>query len=344
MKRHPLVWCLLTAAWFPSSHGGCKYNNYKKETVCDVQIGNKASKVQNSKRSSSGAPSELDEDMKALSKGSGGVKHAHRGSWRHPTPQKNPSDETAMPQQCQYLPQLWQIECNFSSASEVAAVAAFPSLVLASVYRFDPWAGVPYLPAAVPNMNASLATSKQQPFFDADRTTENPNVAEESIDSLRSNQTVAAPSNVSPIASSEELSVKPARVPDSSKDAASSNATAAVESADVKRTSTKSPGGTGKLSYPKPSPKSSCAIFTVVRDEPILLPIWLRYYLRHASSSDLLVLDHATSDNSTAHLAAAADVTVVQLRGDPAFSPHFYLLEQVFQILNHTQKYTGTLC
>jgi hypothetical protein len=85
--------------------------------------------------------------------------------------------------------------------------------------------------------------------------------------------------------------------------------------------------------YPHPSnATSSCAIFTVVRDEPVLLPVWLRYYARHVHQrSDLLVLDHASADHSTKALAAAAGAAVVPLLGDPAFSPHFYLLGQVGQ-------------
>ena len=226
-----------------------------------------------------------------------------------------------MPQQCQYSTFLWQIECNFSSASEAAAVASFSSLVLASVYRFDPWSGIPSPLVALTNENASLATSKHRQFADASRISSSASftVADKPFFSEMSDAPVPK----------SAASHDSARIPDSSEDKANSKFVAAVESVDATFTTNKPFANAAKLDYPKPSSSSTCAIFTVVRDEPVLLPIWLRYYLKHASSSDLLVLDHATSDNSTALLAAAADVAVVQLRGDPAFSPHFYLVEQV---------------
>ena len=42
-----------------------------------------------------------------------------------------------------------------------------------------------------------------------------------------------------------------------------------------------------------------CAALTMVRDEPVFLPIWLRYYSQFFSPEDLYVLDHGTSDGST---------------------------------------------
>jgi hypothetical protein len=41
------------------------------------------------------------------------------------------------------------------------------------------------------------------------------------------------------------------------------------------------------------------AALTIVRDEPVFLPIWLRYYSRFFPPEDLYVLDHGTSDGST---------------------------------------------
>jgi hypothetical protein len=40
------------------------------------------------------------------------------------------------------------------------------------------------------------------------------------------------------------------------------------------------------------------AIFTVVRDEAVFLPIWLRYYSRHFLPEQIFVFDHGTSDGS----------------------------------------------
>lgn len=38
---------------------------------------------------------------------------------------------------------------------------------------------------------------------------------------------------------------------------------------------------------------------TMVRDEPVFLPIWLRYYSRFFEPEDIYVLDHDTTDGST---------------------------------------------
>jgi hypothetical protein len=42
------------------------------------------------------------------------------------------------------------------------------------------------------------------------------------------------------------------------------------------------------------------AVITIVRDEPVFFPIWLRYYSRFFAPDDIYVLDHETSDGSTA--------------------------------------------
>ena len=41
------------------------------------------------------------------------------------------------------------------------------------------------------------------------------------------------------------------------------------------------------------------AALTIVRDEPVFLPIWLRYYSRFFPPEDLYVLDHGSTDGST---------------------------------------------
>lgn len=41
------------------------------------------------------------------------------------------------------------------------------------------------------------------------------------------------------------------------------------------------------------------AVITIVHDEAVFLPIWLRYYSRHFAADDIYVLDHETSDGST---------------------------------------------
>lgn len=42
------------------------------------------------------------------------------------------------------------------------------------------------------------------------------------------------------------------------------------------------------------------AVITIVRDESVFFPIWLRYYSRFFGPDDIYVLDHDTSDGSTA--------------------------------------------
>jgi hypothetical protein len=46
--------------------------------------------------------------------------------------------------------------------------------------------------------------------------------------------------------------------------------------------------------------RKSRAALTIVRDEPVFFPIWLRYYSQFFEAGDIYVLDHGTSDGSTA--------------------------------------------
>ncbi len=47
-------------------------------------------------------------------------------------------------------------------------------------------------------------------------------------------------------------------------------------------------------------PAGGCALLTIVRNESIFLPIWLRYYARFFRPSDIYVLDHGSTDGCTA--------------------------------------------
>jgi hypothetical protein len=42
-----------------------------------------------------------------------------------------------------------------------------------------------------------------------------------------------------------------------------------------------------------------CALLTIVRNEPVFFPIWLRYYGRFFHPSDIYVLDHGSTDGCT---------------------------------------------
>jgi len=44
------------------------------------------------------------------------------------------------------------------------------------------------------------------------------------------------------------------------------------------------------------------AVFTIVQNEPVFLPLWLTYYRRHFEAADIYVLDHDSTDGSTAGL------------------------------------------
>lgn len=79
----------------------------------------------------------------------------------------------------------------------------------------------------------------------------------------------------------------------------------------------------------RPTNESTCAILTVVHNENILLPIWLRYYTRHARAEDIWVLDHNTNDGSTLPEKIPHGVHVQRLFGDSAFMPHHFLNRQV---------------
>ena len=43
----------------------------------------------------------------------------------------------------------------------------------------------------------------------------------------------------------------------------------------------------------------SRAVTTMVYNEPVFLPIWLRYYSRFFAPEDIYVLDHQSTDGST---------------------------------------------
>jgi hypothetical protein len=46
-------------------------------------------------------------------------------------------------------------------------------------------------------------------------------------------------------------------------------------------------------------PARGCALLTIVRNEPVFFPIWLRYYARFFHPSDIYVLDHGSTDGCT---------------------------------------------
>ena len=61
------------------------------------------------------------------------------------------------------------------------------------------------------------------------------------------------------------------------------------------------------------------AVFTIVQNEPVFLPIWERYYQRHFDRDDIFVLDHDSTDPTTiASDGAGTRRRACQPDGDPA--------------------------
>lgn len=69
--------------------------------------------------------------------------------------------------------------------------------------------------------------------------------------------------------------------------------------------------------------KKPFAIFTIAKDESVILPIWLKHYRNTFANEDIYVLDHQTKDGSTKNIG----VNVI-----PIFNPeagrHTWLVEQ----------------
>jgi hypothetical protein len=51
--------------------------------------------------------------------------------------------------------------------------------------------------------------------------------------------------------------------------------------------------------------KRRAAVFTIVQNEPVFLPVWARHYQRHFAKDDIYVLDHDSTDRRTVELAEA---------------------------------------
>ena len=72
--------------------------------------------------------------------------------------------------------------------------------------------------------------------------------------------------------------------------------------------------------------KRAVCVFTIVRDEPVFLPIWYRYYSAHFEADDIYVLHHvvpsdAKKDTCTADLPCNV-VEVANEFFDPAWLRH----------------------
>lgn len=60
-----------------------------------------------------------------------------------------------------------------------------------------------------------------------------------------------------------------------------------------------------------PRPDARCAVFTIARNEPAFLPVWLRYYGAHFDASDVYVLDNDSTDRSADGLEGSCNLLTV---------------------------------
>ena len=70
---------------------------------------------------------------------------------------------------------------------------------------------------------------------------------------------------------------------------------------------------------------NKCAVFTIVRDEAVILPVWLRYYSQYFSIEDMYVLDNDSKDGSTNNITQA-NVRIVH---NEKYFDHAWLLKTV---------------
>lgn len=54
--------------------------------------------------------------------------------------------------------------------------------------------------------------------------------------------------------------------------------------------------------------KKHASVFTIVKNEKIMLPLWLKYYSQHFLADDIYVLDHQSDDGSTANLPCHKEI------------------------------------
>lgn len=72
--------------------------------------------------------------------------------------------------------------------------------------------------------------------------------------------------------------------------------------------------------------KRPAAVFTIVQNEPLFLPVWSGYYRRHFEARDVFVLDHDSDDPAT--LAAASELNRVPVHRLESFD-HDWLRDTV---------------
>jgi hypothetical protein len=62
--------------------------------------------------------------------------------------------------------------------------------------------------------------------------------------------------------------------------------------------------------------KKKCAVFTIVQNENIFLPIWLKYYSKYFDPKDIYILNHDSNEESMRACCRYPGVNVVNLHHD----------------------------
>jgi hypothetical protein len=71
-----------------------------------------------------------------------------------------------------------------------------------------------------------------------------------------------------------------------------------------------------------------CAVFTIMQNEPVFLPLWLRHYGRHFAPADLYVLDHQSTDGSALEASRRCGARLVPVFREHSFD-HDWLCQTV---------------
>jgi hypothetical protein len=74
-----------------------------------------------------------------------------------------------------------------------------------------------------------------------------------------------------------------------------------------------------------------CAVFTIVKNEKLFLPIWIKHYKKFFDDSDIYILDHESNDDSTKNL----DVNVIPVYNEFTFDQNWLI---------NTVQCLGVLC
>ncbi len=62
--------------------------------------------------------------------------------------------------------------------------------------------------------------------------------------------------------------------------------------------------------------KAKCAMVTITHNEQVLLPIWIRYHMKHFDPEDIYIFDHLTDDGSTHSSQIPQGINFAKLEGN----------------------------